>query len=218
MDTAHAIESTLQTIYTRGIILCIRLGPGAPVIDAARAAASGGLTVIEMTLTTPGALEAIRKLAGDDRLLVGAGTVMTASDVIRVADAGARFALSPVFDEEVLHEAERRGVLFIPGAATPTEIVAAYRKGARAVKVFPAAALGGPDFIRAVRGPLPQVPIIPTSGPSAETMAEYLAAGASAVGVGNEVFHPGFTLESATAAARRVRAAFDACSTGRSAG
>lgn len=215
MPAAHAIETTLHTIYDRGVILCVRLGPGAPVLDAARAAAAGGLTVIEMTLTTPGALNAIHALSRDENLLVGAGTVLTVNDVRAVEEAGGRFVVSPVFDEVVLREAERRGMLAIPGASTPTEILAAYRAGARAVKVFPAAALGGPGFLRAVRGPLPQIPLIPTSGPTAETLAEYFAAGAYAVGVGGEVFQTDFTLERVREAAKRVCGAVDACSSRR---
>lgn len=209
MNSAHTIESTLHAIYDRGIILCVRLGPEIPVLDATRAAAAGGLTVIEMTLTTPGALEAIEMLAKEKHLLVGGGTILTARDVRSVADAGARFIMSPVFDTSVLDEAERHGILAIPGASTSTEIITAYRAGARVVKVFPAAQLGGPDFLKAVRGPLPHIPLIPTSGPTAETLADYFAAGASAVGVGGEVFHAGFSLESVNAAAKRVHDAFD---------
>lgn len=215
MNVKNSIETTLHLLFERGVILCVRLGPASPVLEAARAAAAGGLTVLEITLTTPGALDTIRVLANDEQLLVGAGTVLTAADVDAVAEAGGRFVLSPVFDETVLREAERTGILAVPGASTPTEILAAYRAGARAVKVFPAAALGGPAFLRAVRGPLPGVPLIPTSGPTAETLGDYFDAGAVAVGVGGEVFPPGFTLESAEVAARRIREALDACASRR---
>jgi len=109
-----------------------------------------------------------------------------------------------------VHEAHRLGLLAVPGTATPTEILAAHRGGARLVKVFPSGALGGPEFLRAVRGPLPHVPLVPTSGPNAGNLHEYLAAGAVAVGVGREVFPPGFTLQSVEAASRRVREALDA--------
>ena len=215
MNAAHAIQSTLRAIYDHGIILCVRLDPGAPVLDAAKAAAAGGLTVLEITLTTPGALGTIETLSKEENLLIGAGTVLTTNDVRAVAEAGGRFVMSPVFDEPVLSEAERLGILAVPGASTSTEILTAYRAGARAVKVFPAAALGGTGFLRAVRGPLPHIPLIPTSGPTADTMAEYFAAGASAVGVGNEVFHTEFTLESVQAAAKRVCEAFEACASHR---
>jgi uncharacterized protein YunC (DUF1805 family) len=135
--------------------------------------------------------------------------VLDPEDVRRVADTGARFVLSPVFDPEVVDEAHRLGLLAVPGASTPTEILRAHRHGARLVKVFPSGALGGPDYLRAVRGPLPEIPLVPTSGPTSESFAAWLDAGAAAVGVGAEVLPAGFTLDSVEAAARRVRAAFD---------
>ena len=91
--------------------------------------------------------------------------------------------MSPVFDAEVVAAAHQHGLLAVPGAATPTEILTAHRSGARLVKVFPAAALGGPSFLKAVRGPLPNIPLVPTSGPTADTLADYFAVGASAVGI-----------------------------------
>jgi len=140
----------------------------------------------------------------------GAGTVLTPEDARRVADAGGRFAMSPVLDPEVVEETHRLGMLAVPGAGSATEILRAHRTGARLVKVFPSGPLGGPDFLRKVRGPLPHIPLVPTSGPSADNLAEYVAAGAVAVGVGSEVFTPGFTPASVEAAARSLRAAMDA--------
>jgi 2-dehydro-3-deoxyphosphogluconate aldolase/(4S)-4-hydroxy-2-oxoglutarate aldolase len=208
-DSARAIESTFEEIRSRGAVLCVRLGPGTPVVDAARSAVRGGLTVLEVALTTPGALDAMRELARDDGILVGAGTVLTPNDVREVAGAGARFIMSPVFDKEVLDESHRLGMLAVPGAATPAEILAAYRGGARMVKFYPSGALGGPAFLRAFRGPLPHIPIIPTSGPTAGNLAEYFAAGAVAVGVGVDVFRDECTPEIIEAEARRVRGAID---------
>ncbi|MFO7653528.1 MAG: bifunctional 4-hydroxy-2-oxoglutarate aldolase/2-dehydro-3-deoxy-phosphogluconate aldolase [Candidatus Krumholzibacteriia bacterium] len=215
-------ETTWGEVRRERAILCLRFTSGERLVESARAAARGGLRVVELTLTTPGALEAMAELSkahGQDRqnpghqgeLLVGGGTVLTRDDVEAVAAAGGRFALSPVFDPDVIAAARECGLLAIPGAATPTEIHAAWRSGARAVKVFPSGALGGPAFLRAVRGPLPQVPLIPTSGPTAATAADYLAAGAVAVGVGGVEFFPsGFTQEHVEDAARRVRVAIDA--------
>jgi 2-dehydro-3-deoxyphosphogluconate aldolase/(4S)-4-hydroxy-2-oxoglutarate aldolase len=202
-------DATFDAILKDGVIVAVRLDPGVSVVDVCRAVARGGLSVLEITLTTPGALEAIRELSGEPHLIVGAGTVLDAAEVGPVAAAGGRFVLSPVFHPEVLDEAARLDLLAVPGAATPAEILKAYRHGARAVKFFPSAALGGPAYLRAVRGPLPGIPLIPTSGPTAETMADYLAAGAVAVGVGAEIFVPGFTLESVEKASRRIREAFD---------
>jgi 2-dehydro-3-deoxyphosphogluconate aldolase/(4S)-4-hydroxy-2-oxoglutarate aldolase len=168
------------------------------------------LTLLEITLTTPGALDAIATLSRDGNAVVGGGTVLTRDDARAVADAGGRFVLSPVFDPDVVAESHRLGLLAVPGTSTPTEILAAYRSGARLVKVFPAAALGGAPYLRAIRGPLPDIPLVPTNGITADTIREYVEAGAQAVGVGGEVFPPGFTLAHVEEASRRIRRAMDA--------
>jgi 2-dehydro-3-deoxyphosphogluconate aldolase/(4S)-4-hydroxy-2-oxoglutarate aldolase len=217
-EESTRIERTLAAVLEEGVILCVRFSDGSRVVEACRAAVSGGLRVLELTLTTPGVLEAMRTLARDETILAGGGTVLTPDDARHVAAAGGRFALSPVFDPEVVDEAHRLGLLAIPGTATPGEILAAHRHGARLVKIFPAGALGGPAFLRAVRGPLPDVPLVPTNGPTAETLGEYLAAGAVAVGVGGEVFPEGYTLDGVRRAAGRVRAAVQAYRSGRGAG
>jgi 2-dehydro-3-deoxyphosphogluconate aldolase/(4S)-4-hydroxy-2-oxoglutarate aldolase len=207
---SERIDSAVRDVLADGVFLCVRLGAGAPVVDACRAAVRGGLSVLEITLTTPGALQAIATLGREGGVVAGGGTVLTREDVRAVADAGGRFALSPVFDPEVVDEAHRLGLLAVPGAATATEMLAAHRHGARLVKVFPAAALGGADYLRAIRGPLPHIPLVPTNGVTAETIREYIAAGAVAVGVGGEVFPEGFTLDHVEKAARRIRSAMDA--------
>ncbi len=208
-DPAAKIGRTADRLLEDGVILCIRLRESDPVLECCEAAARGGLRTLEVTLTTPNALQVIQTLAPRDDLLVGAGTVLTRQAVRSVARAGGKFVLSPVFDVEVLEEARRVGLLAIPGAATPTEALEAFRAGAPLVKIFPAGPLGGPAFLRAIRGPLPDVPLIPTSGPTSDTIAEYVSAGAVAVGVGGEVFPPGYTIASVEQAARRVREAMD---------
>ena len=211
MKPNTTIQQTHDRLLHEGIVVAIRLTTGEPLVDVCRALADGGLRVLEITLTTPGALEAIEALATDPGLLVGGGTVLSTDDARRVADAGGRFALSPVFDAVVIDEAHRLNMLAIPGASTPAEMLAAHRHGARVVKVFPSGPLGGPEYLRLVRGPLPDIPIMPTSGPTADTLAEYMTAGAVAVGVGGkEFFAPGFTLDAVTTAARRARHAMDA--------
>jgi 2-dehydro-3-deoxyphosphogluconate aldolase/(4S)-4-hydroxy-2-oxoglutarate aldolase len=170
---------------------------------------------LEITLTTPGALDAIATMAAEPGDVAGAGTVLTTDDVRRVADAGGRFVMSPVFDPAVIDEANLLGLLAVPGTSTPTEILAAHRHGARLVKVFPAAALGGAAYLRAVRGPLPDIPLVPTNGITAETLGDYLRAGAVAVGVGGDVFISGFTLEHVENASRRIRTAIEAARTTR---
>jgi 2-dehydro-3-deoxyphosphogluconate aldolase/(4S)-4-hydroxy-2-oxoglutarate aldolase len=201
---------TLEQIKAEGVILCLRFGPGSRIVEAARAGMRGGLKVLEITLTTPGAIEAIATLAREPGAIAGGGTVLTADDVRAVAKAGGRFALSPVFDAGALSEARNAGILYIPGAATPTEILAAHRAGAPVVKVFPSGPLGGPAFLRFVRGPLGHIPLLPTSGPTSENLADYFDAGAVAIGVGPEVYPPGFTLDGVEKAARRLRQAVDA--------
>ena len=201
-------DRTRERLLADGVVTCIRFSEGERVVELARAAVSGGLGVLEITLTTPGALEAIAELSSDPGALVGAGTVLSVEDVADVADAGARFALSPVCDVEVMRAARERGLLAIPGAGSATEILNAHREGAPLVKVFPSGALGGPAFLRAVRGPLAHVPMIPTSGPTIDTMEEWFDAGAVAVGVGPEVFATP-SVDAVERAARRVRAAVD---------
>jgi len=210
MTIQPGAEPTLAKILSDGIVLCLRFGPGQAAVEAGRAAVRGGLKVLEITLTTPGALEIISTLAREPGVIAGAGTVLTAEAARDVARAGGRFALSPVFDPAMLDEAARHDLLAIPGAATPGEILAAHRHGAPVVKVFPSGTLGGPPYLRFVRGPLPHIRLLPTSGPTSENLADYMAAGAVAVGIGGEVFPPGFTLDGVEAAARRVRRAMDA--------
>jgi 2-dehydro-3-deoxyphosphogluconate aldolase/(4S)-4-hydroxy-2-oxoglutarate aldolase len=205
-----SIEATLEACLADGVFLAVRLPfGGAQLLDACRAAARGGLRVLEITLTTPGALEAIRVLSREKGLVVGAGTVLTVETARDVAEAGGVFAMSPVLDASVVAETHRLGLLAVPGTGTATEILAAHRSGARLVKVFPSGPLGGPDFLRKVRGPLPDIPLVPTSGPTAESIADYVAAGAVAVGVGGEVFPAGFTAEIVERSARRLREAMD---------
>jgi len=205
-----SIDRTVRDVLADGVFLCVRLGAGIPLIEACAAAVRGGLSVLEITLTTPGALKAIEHFARIDGVVAGGGTVLTRDDARAVADAGGRFALSPVFDREVVDEAHGLGLLAVPGTATPTEILAAHRYGARLVKVFPAAALGGAAYLRAVRGPLPDIPLVPTNGITASNLAEYVDAGAVAVGVGGDVFPKQFTLDHVEQAARRIRQAMDA--------
>ena len=207
--TADRVAQTRRTLLADGVVLAVRRPTGDGLVELCRAAARGGVRVLEITLTTPGALEAITELSQEEGLLVGAGTVLSADDVRRVDEAGGRFALSPVFDGDVLDESASRGLLAIPGAATPKEILTAHRYGASIVKVFPAAALGGPDFLRYVRGPLPDIPLMPTSGPDSTNVSDYLEAGAVAVGVGREILAAPCTPESVETAARRMRQAMD---------
>ena len=146
-----------------------------------------GIRAVELTFTTPGVLDAIAAAAahGYSDIALGAGTVLTADDARRAVDAGAGYLICPTVSPEVLAEGARLGVPVVPGAMTPTEILAAYTAGAAMVKVFPCGEIGGPGYIRALRGPLPNIPLLPTGGVGIDTATEYLAAGAAAVGIGS---------------------------------
>ena len=175
-----------------------------------------GWRVLEVTLTSQGALEAITELrdALPDDALVGAGTVMTPTDVQAVNSAGARFAVSPVLDEGSVAAAGRLGLPFVPGALTPNEIVAAWRSGAPAVKVSPVVAVGGPGYLAQVGAFLPGIPLLPTGGVQPADVPAYLRAGALAVGLGGpllgDALDPGGDLAALTRRAAHVLAAVGA--------
>jgi 2-dehydro-3-deoxyphosphogluconate aldolase/(4S)-4-hydroxy-2-oxoglutarate aldolase len=164
------------------VVGIIRTGDAAEAVRAARAVAAGGINVLEVALTTRDGLDAIKELRDDD-VLLGAGTVLDAATARLACLAGARFLVTPAVLPEVIETGHAYGVPVLPGAATPTEILAALRAGADLVKVFPAAQLG-PGFVRAVRAALPQAPLVPTGGVDAGNAVEWLAAGAVAVGCG----------------------------------
>jgi len=156
---------------------------------AMNAAVEGGFTLVEFTLTTPGALDLITEFSGRSELVVGAGTVMTADSARKAVDAGARFLVSPNVDRAVIEEARLLDVPSIPGAYTPTEMERAYRWGADFVKLFPAPA-GGPEFVRSVLGPLPHLRIFPTAGVTPGNFIEFLDAGCAGVGFVHSLFEP----------------------------
>jgi 2-dehydro-3-deoxyphosphogluconate aldolase/(4S)-4-hydroxy-2-oxoglutarate aldolase len=157
--------------------------------NALAAAVRGGFRVLEVTLSTPGAIEIIADLARDSRLLVGAGTVLTGAHARAAIEAGARFLVSPVLDVEVVAEGTRLGAVMMPGCATPTELWKAHRSGAALQKLFPAPPRG-PAWLREVLQPMPFLRVIPISGIEVDNAAEWLAAGAFAVGCVNALFPP----------------------------
>jgi 2-dehydro-3-deoxyphosphogluconate aldolase / (4S)-4-hydroxy-2-oxoglutarate aldolase len=143
-------------------------------------------------MTVPGAIEVIRELAkhAASELLVGAGTVLNAETAQRCLDAGAQFLVSPGFNGATVALALRENKLIMAGALTPTEIIAAWEAGADFVKVFPCGQVGGAKYIKALKGPLPDIPLVPTGGVNLSTVAEFLEAGAAALGIGGELVHP----------------------------
>ncbi|MHC5114156.1 MAG: bifunctional 4-hydroxy-2-oxoglutarate aldolase/2-dehydro-3-deoxy-phosphogluconate aldolase [Planctomycetota bacterium] len=157
-----------------------------PAMDAAVRA---GFRIVEFTMTTPKVLELIGEFAQREEVVVGAGTVLTVEDAQRAVDAGARFLVSPVVDEDVIAEATRLGVAMMPGTFTATEMLRAHRAGAQLQKLFPGPD-SGPAYVKAMRGPMPFLRIVPTSGVHLNNAAAFLKAGAFAVGFVNVLFDP----------------------------
>jgi len=159
------------------------------VDDMATAAEVAGLTALEVTLDSVRPFDAIRTLTENHpKMSVGAGTVRSVLEVEQAVEAGARFIVSPHLDLEVVGATSRTGVVSVPGAATPTEVWQAANSGADLVKLFPARELGGPEFVRAIRGPLGKPALVPTGGIDISNAADFLEAGATALGVGGAVF------------------------------
>ena len=181
-DTRNAITAAVERA---GVVAVIRIKEPQRLRAVVDALGEGGLTALEVTMTVPGAVELIAALAPTmpAGFLLGAGTVTDAVTARRVIDAGARFVVSPVFRRDVLEACHTRDVAVMPGCFSPTEILDAWEAGADIVKVFPATALG-PGFIKDIRGPMPEVKLMPTGGVTLDNAGDWIRAGAVAVGVG----------------------------------
>lgn len=182
-------EAALQYIEKIGIIPVIRATNLDQGFRALNAIVEGGVPVVEITMTVPDAPELIARTCQKygDSVLVGAGTVTSVEEVERCLSAGAKFIVSPGLSAPVLAAAASRDILAIPGAFTPTEVMAAIREGARAIKIFPCSSGGGPKHLKALRGPFPKIALIPTGGVNSANAAEYFAAGAFALGLGGDL-------------------------------
>jgi 2-dehydro-3-deoxyphosphogluconate aldolase/(4S)-4-hydroxy-2-oxoglutarate aldolase len=170
-------------------ILAILRGPiEGHEIELVEALVAGGITAAEVSTVTPGYAAIIGRLSAHfaERAAIGAGTVTTPAELKATADAGASFIVSPGTDPAIIHQTRELGLASFPGALTPTEVMLAAESGADAVKIFPAASLG-PSYIRALRGPFPNIPLVPTGGIHLENLRAYLDAGAIAVGIGSEL-------------------------------
>ena len=176
----------MRRIEACGIVAIIRANSANELIDAAAAIHAGGVDVIEVTMTTPNALQVISDVSSayGDAVLVGAGSVLDAETARAVMLAGAEFIVSPVTKMDVIEICNRYGKVVIPGAFTPTEILAAWEAGADYVKVFPSSGVG-PTYIKDVKAPLPHIPLVPTGGINVENAAEFISAGSTALGVGS---------------------------------
>ena len=184
-------ESDLQRVLECGIVAVVRFADPAPLVEVVKALADGGVTVAEVTFTVPNALDVIREAKRQlgDRVLLGAGTVLDCETARAAFLAGAEFIVSPCVNPDVIRMCRRYDKLVMPGAFTPTEILAAWEAGADIVKVFPAEIVG-PPFFKALRGPLPQVKLMPTGGVDVYTAGEFLKAGAVCLGVGGQLVEP----------------------------
>ena len=182
-------EQVRARVMEVGIVPVIRADSTKKAIAAAEAVVEGGISVLEITMTVPGALDAIRHAIKNHghEAIIGAGTVLDALSANECFDAGAEFLVTPGLDIETVKCANVAGKLIMAGALTPTEIIAAWRAGADFVKVFPASAVGGASYIKALRGPLPQIPLVPTGGVNLNTAADFLRAGSAALGIGGEL-------------------------------
>lgn len=186
---SRAAARVLAEIGQRRVVAVVRAGGAEAALFAAEALAAGGIDAIEITYTTPDAAEAIRRLSETrPDLLVGAGTLTTETQALEAVEAGAAFLVSPHTCPPVLDVGDEHGLLAVPGVATPTEI-AAVRDRAPLLKLFPAS-VGGPSLVRALHGPYPDLRLMPTGGVSAGNAAEWVAAGAFAVGAGSDLCPP----------------------------
>lgn len=184
------MSETAQQILERvGLIPVLRARNAAQAHAVVQAMVAGGITVVEVTMTVPGALDVLRELKSEygAKLLLGSGTVTTAAEAEATIDAGAEFVVSPSLHPEVVAATKARSKLSIPGALTPTEVITAWRAGADYVKVFPCSAVGGASYLKSLLAPFPHLKLIPTGGVTLETAASFLQAGAYALGVGSDL-------------------------------
>ena len=180
-----AVRARIEEI---GIIPGIRVSTMEHALFAAEAVNHAGIPIAEITMTVPNALDVISQLARTlPEIVVGAGTVLDTETAQRCLDAGAKFLTSPGLVMEVLEFAIKKDVVIFPGALTPTDVIAAWKAGADFVKIFPCAPVGGPSYIRALKVPLPQVPLIASGGVNQQSAANFIRAGATALGIGSEL-------------------------------
>jgi 2-dehydro-3-deoxyphosphogluconate aldolase/(4S)-4-hydroxy-2-oxoglutarate aldolase len=181
-------ESELKRLLSCGVIAVLRLQSIDPLVEVARALIAGGVTSIELTMTTPNALDGIARLSREfgSQAMIGVGTVLDAQTCRKAIEAGAQYVVSPGFDEAVHSATKANGKLSLPGAMTPTEILRAWSAGADVVKVFPSTTLG-PGYFKDVLAPLPHIRLMPTGGVDAKNAGDWIRAGAVCVGAGSNL-------------------------------
>jgi 2-dehydro-3-deoxyphosphogluconate aldolase/(4S)-4-hydroxy-2-oxoglutarate aldolase len=183
-------EEIRARIIEIGIIPAIRVSTAEDALFAAEAVCEGGIPIVEVTMSVPGAIDVIRELTRQNTgIVVGAGTLFHVETARRCLDAGAAFLTTPGLDLEIVNFALGRGVVVFPGALTPTEVAAAWKAGSDFVKVFPCFANGGPAYIQALKGPFSEVPLIATGGVNQMNAMDFIRAGAVALGIGRDLIH-----------------------------
>ncbi|MBI5646775.1 MAG: bifunctional 4-hydroxy-2-oxoglutarate aldolase/2-dehydro-3-deoxy-phosphogluconate aldolase [Ignavibacteriae bacterium] len=183
--------AAIHRIETSRLIAVVRLDDAGPIPRVVEALLGGGISIVEITLTTPGAMDMIAVLRAEygNEILLGAGSILNAAQAAQAADAGAEFLVSPVFSSGMMDVAAKTGLVAIPGAYTPTEILRATEAGADFVKVFPSDGLG-PAFIKAVLAPMPALKLIPTGGVTLDNARSWIEAGSTALGLGSALVSP----------------------------
>jgi 2-dehydro-3-deoxyphosphogluconate aldolase/(4S)-4-hydroxy-2-oxoglutarate aldolase len=208
------VTGSMERLLHTGVVAIMRASSPDQLLDAATAVLAGGVDAIEVTMTTPGALDVIREATSrfGKEVLFGVGSVLDAATARAAILAGAKFVVCPTFKPETIEMCNRYSIPVVPGAYTPTEILSAWEAGADAVKVFPASA-GGPAYIKAVKGPLPQIRLSAVGGVTIENTAEFVRAGVDFVGVGGELVNQklldGGNFDAITERARAFRAQVD---------
>ncbi len=182
-------QTIISNILNIGIVPIVRAGSAEDAIASVDAIYEGGIRAVEITMTVPGAIRALEKVADKlgDKITLGAGTVLDPETCRACFLAGAEFIVTPALRVATIEMARRYSKPIMPGALTPTEILTAWEHGADFVKVFPCGNMGGPKYIKALKGPFPQIEMIPTGGVNLETVGDFLKAGAAAVAVGGEL-------------------------------
>ncbi len=178
-----------KQLEAAGIIPVLRARSAKEAVGVVEAMVAGGITVVEVTMTVPGAIDVLRELKRiyGSKLLLGSGTVTDGAECIATIEAGAEFVVSPSTHLDVIKETKARGKVSMPGALTPTEVITAWRAGADIVKVFPCSAMGGASYLKSLKAPFPFLKLVPTGGVTLQTAASFLEAGAIALGVGADL-------------------------------
>ncbi len=189
MENFMEKREVFNRMVSEGLIPVVRVSSAQEAMDVSDAIKEGGGSLIEITMSVQGAIDVIKELTRKykDEIIMGAGTILDPETARAALLAGAQFIVTPTLNLDVIQLAHRYSAVVVPGAMTPTEILTAWNAGADMVKVFPAAQLGGPEYIKALRGPLPQILYVPTGGVNLQNAGAFIKAGATALGVGGEL-------------------------------